>query len=117
MLISKRIASVLFFLLLVGQLRGQHDVKDSLEVLLKTQLDARTRVDVLNQLSYQYYDFNDSIAFLHARSALALALKQNYKKGIKYAYTMVGLGYSSQSKYKEAIINYRISDNIKVSDA
>lgn len=117
MLISKRIASVLFFLLLVGQLCGQHDVKDSLEVLLKTQLDARTRVDVLNQLSYQYYDFNDSIAFSHARSALALALKQNYKKGIKYAYTMVGLGYSSQSKYKEAIINYRISDNIKVSDA
>ena len=117
MIVGKRIIPILYFLLLVGQLYGQRDVKDSLEALLKTKLDVRARVDVLNQMAYQYYDFNDSIAFGHAGEALALGLRANYKKGIKYAYTMVGYGCSTQSKYKEAITNYRLSDNTKVSDA
>ncbi len=117
MIVGKRIIPILYFLLLVGQLYGQRDVKDSLEALLKTKLDVRARVDVLNQMAYQYYDFNDSIAFGHACEALALGLRANYKKGIKYAYTMVGYGCSTQSKYKEAITNYRLSDNTKVSDA
>ena len=114
---GKRITLAVFLLFQISQLFGQRDVKDSLELLLKNQLDAHTRVDVLNQLAYQYYDFNDSIGLACASEALALALQQNYKKGIKYAYTMVGYGYSTQSKYKEAIANYRISDQIKVSDA
>lgn len=113
----KRIAPLLFFVLLAVQLYGQRDVKDSLELLLKSKLEAEARVDILNQLSYQYYDFNDSLAFLFAREALALARQENYKKGMKYAHTMVGLGYSSQSNYKEAIANFRLSDNTKVSNA
>ncbi len=113
LLMSKRIVPLLFFLFLVCQLFGQSHVRDSLELKLRTLVDGQTKVDVLNQLSYQYYDFNDSIALKYSQEALALALKNNYKKGIKLAFTLVGLGYSSQSKYKEAIANYRLADHIK----
>ena len=107
-IVIKRIAPILFFLLLTGQLYGQREVKDSLEVLLKTKLDTPARVDVLNQLAYQYYDFNDSIAFEYAHEALRIALQDNYKKGVKYAYTLVGLGYATKSRTKRLfyIIDY-----------
>ena len=116
-IVIKRIAPILFFLLLTGQLYGQREVKDSLEVLLKTKLDIPARVDVLNQLAYQYYDFNDSIAFEYAHEALRIALQDNYKKGVKYAYTLVGLGYATKSRYKEAILHYRLSEKIKVNES
>ena len=113
---SKLITFISCLLLLAGQSYGQRDIKDSLEVLLKLKLKPQERIDVLNQLSYQYYDFNDSIALQHAREALALARQEDYEKGLKVAYTMMGLGYSSQSKYKEAIAYFKLSQNTIVKD-
>lgn len=98
-------------------LYAQPDTKDSLKMILKTsKLTISQRVDALNQLAYQYYDFDDSLAFNYAREALLLAKQSNYAKGLKYGYTMVGLGYSSKSLFKEAIRYYRLSDQVKVKD-
>lgn len=115
-MIGKRISLVLCFILLVGQLFGQREVKDSIEALLKTQLPVQVRVDALNELAYQYYDYDDSLALTHAREALTLAKQANYKKGIKYAFTLVGLGYASRSEYRTALLNYRQSDQINTKD-
>ena len=95
------------------EVKGQPAIKDSLENLLKREISTTAKVDVLNLLAYQYYDYNDSIASKYAHSALRLAKEIRYSKGLKYAYTMVGLGFSSKSKFKKAIGYFLISDKIK----
>ncbi|MBI3218364.1 MAG: tetratricopeptide repeat-containing sensor histidine kinase [Bacteroidetes bacterium] len=97
-------------------LYAQPDTKDSLKIVLQNpRLHVTKRVDALNQLAYQYYDFNDSLASTYAKEALILAKQANYAKGLKYSYTMVGLGYSSKSLFKEAIRYYRLSNQVDVN--
>ncbi len=112
---------VIFFLIpwlvLIAPVAAQQHIKDSLETLLKTKLGNNARIDALNQLAYQYYDFNDSLAFTYAHEALQLGQSVNYPKGIKYAYTMVGLGYSGKAEFKQAIQNYRLSEQVMAPNA
>ncbi len=109
---------LLMMLLQASGLFAQPDTKDSLKVALQNpSLPAFQRVDALNQLAYQFYDYNDSLASTYANEALMLAKKSAYNKGLKISYTMVGLGYSSKSNFKEAIRYYRLSDQVKVKDA
>ncbi len=95
------------------EMKGQPAVKDSLENLLKQKISRTAKVDVLNLLAYQYYHYNDSIASSYAHNALSLAKEIGYSKGLKYAYTMVGLSFSSKSKFRKAIGYFHISDKIK----
>jgi signal transduction histidine kinase len=104
---------LIFALVAFHDVKGQPAVKDSLENLLKLKISTPVKVDVLNLLAYQYYDYNDSIASNYAQTAVNLAKEIGYLKGLKYAYTMVGLGFSSNSKFKEAIRYFLISDKIK----
>ncbi|NOS92725.1 MAG: hypothetical protein HOP30_12440, partial [Cyclobacteriaceae bacterium] len=107
---------LLFILLPATCLFAQPDTKDSLKILLQNpKLTVTQRVDALNQLAYQYYDFDDSLASTYANEAMLLAKKTDYTKGLKYSYTMVGLGYSSKSRFKEAIRYYRLSSKLAVS--
>ena len=96
---------------------AQREVKDSLYTLLDSKLSAETRIDVLTELSYQYYDFNDSLAFEYANEALIEATKINYRKGIKYGYTLLGLGYACKGEYKYAVASYRKSNSIKAENS
>lgn len=95
---------------------AQRNVKDSLQSLLKTGISKKVQVDVLNQLAYQYYDFNDSVANYFAQRAFHLAQNINYANGLKYSYTMIGLGYSSKSEYRQAIRYYRLSDHVATEE-
>jgi tetratricopeptide (TPR) repeat protein len=104
---------LIFALVAFHDVKGQPAVKDSLKNLLKLKISTPVKVDVLNLLAYQYYDYNDSIASNYAQTAVNLAKEIGYLKGLKYAYTMVGLGFSSNSKFKEAIRYFLISDKIK----
>ncbi len=110
--IRKAVLSISFFLAISIAGLAQRAIKDSLENLLKANTDNITRVELFSQLAYQYYDFNDSLAIRYSQEALALAKKINYLKGIKYGYTLVGLGYSSMGEFKKAITNFYKSDNI-----
>jgi signal transduction histidine kinase/tetratricopeptide (TPR) repeat protein len=96
---------------------AQRDVKDSLHNLLDSKLTVETRIDVLTELSYQYYDFDDSLAFEYANEALIEATKINYRKGIKYGYTLLGLGYASKSEYNRAIASYKKSNSITAENS
>lgn len=112
-----RYCLLFWFLLPALQLAAQRDVKDSLLLLLETNISPQERVDVLNELSYQYYDYQDSIAMVYAEKALAEATELNYLKGIKYAYTLVALGYTSKSMYRWAIRYYKMSDAVQAPDS
>ncbi len=108
---------LLMALLQASSLYAQPNVKDSLKVVLQNpRLATNLRVDALNQLAYQYFDFNDSLASTYANEALVLAKQTNYLKGLKYSYTMVGLGYSSKSLFKEAMRYYQLSNQVKGVD-
>ncbi|MFN7494695.1 MAG: tetratricopeptide repeat protein [Cyclobacteriaceae bacterium] len=109
----------LFYLVVLHTttLCAQPDTKDSLKMVLQNPgLTVPQRVDALNQLAYQYYDFDDSLASTYANEALLLAQKANYAKGLKDSYTMVGLAYSSKSLFKEAIRYYRLSNQVSVKN-
>jgi signal transduction histidine kinase len=109
--------SFIFSIFFMAQALAQRDVKDSLISLLNTGISGEKKVDVLNELAYQYYDFNDSIGAVYSERALTEATKINYPKGLKLAYTMVGMGYASKSMYQWAILNYKKSHAISAPDA
>ena len=104
-------------LLTACQLYAQPHVKDSLLILMEMGIQGKNRVDVLNALAYQYYDYEDSLAFNYAQRALSEATSIEYAKGIKQAYTLIGLGYSSNGEYRTAVSFFQRSDAIEVRDA
>ncbi len=108
---------VIFYFLSTQLVLSQRHVKDSLLNVLEKGAKGIDKVDALNQLAYQFYDYDDSVAFIYANQALAEAIKIKYPKGIKNAYTMVGLGYASKSMHQSAILNYKKSYAIKAEDS
>jgi len=105
---------LLFVLTHSIQVQAQQHVLDSLENLLKlSRATDENRVDLLNQLSYEYYDFNDSIGFHYANLGLEAALKLKYQKGIKYGYLLTGIGHLSRCEYKLALKSFNKSHNTK----
>ena len=94
----------------------QKQLLDSLELVLKSAPDAKAKVDALNQLAYEYYDVNDTLAMRYAKQALSISLRTTYPAGTKYAYSLIGMGIGL-SNYKEAIRYYRRSENMIVTNA
>jgi tetratricopeptide (TPR) repeat protein len=95
----------------VAQNRGADSLRN---LLSNSRLSDKERVDLLNNLSYELYDVNDSAAFKAAQKALALAEKTNYKAGIKYAYTLIGLGHNANGFYQDAVRYFVMSDRVDV---
>lgn len=107
----------LLLIFLVNTAIGQTKIKDSLQQILLRGKDDPQRVDVLNELAYQYYDFQDTLALQYAERALQLAKKLNYPAGLKYAYTMVALGYTSNGQFSKAVAYHRYSDAVLIPNA
>jgi PAS domain S-box-containing protein len=103
-----------FLLLLSAPVYGQGSLIDSLTLALKSRLIAREKVDILNQLSYNNYDVNDTLAFEYAKQALALSIQMNYSLGEKYANTLMGLGLLGSGKSNEAKPYFQRSNKISV---
>ena len=96
---------------------------------LKSQLasaDDSTKVDLLNQIAYNFYYFQNDSTDDYARKAMDMALALDYKKGLSEAQRLIGISYKAENKEREAIewlfkgletaqsINYRqgIADNL-----
>ena len=112
-MLYRSITILLFFSTILSS-TAQVDSKDSLRRLLAQTQDNRKRVDILNDLAYEYYDFQDTTAFGFAREAQALAIKINYPLGLKYAYTLVAIGHTTQGDFKKATYFHRLSDLVKI---
>jgi tetratricopeptide (TPR) repeat protein len=102
------IKSLIFFLLVfIGQNLSAQDLTqkiDSLLTVLKTAQQDTGRVNLLNQLSSFYINEGNVIgANRFADSALELAVKLNFKKGIAAAYRNSGAVDRSQGNYSEAL--------------
>lgn len=95
----------------VGKAQDKKQI-DSLENLLKKAETDYQKVDILNQLSFSLYDFNDSLGLIKALQALSLSKKLYYKNGEKRSLTLVGIGYFSSGKYTLSKQSFIQSSNI-----
>ncbi|MFN3841173.1 MAG: hypothetical protein ACK4RF_10755, partial [Cyclobacteriaceae bacterium] len=107
----------LLALLLANGLGAQTPVADSLRTMLTIERDPQKRVDILCDIAYELYDFDDSLALEFAEKALRQALSLNYQKGIKRGYCYVGIGHVSKSDFINAFRYYRLSDSVKTGGA
>lgn len=96
---------------------AQTPVVDSLRTALTIVKNPEKRVDLLCQIAYELYDYNDRLGLEFAEKALREALAINYPLGIKRAYCYAGIGYGSQSDFTRAFRYYRLSDSVKVKNA
>lgn len=84
------------------QLQGQKKV-DSLIAVLKTTKQDTTKVNVLNDLAYQFRGNNPDTAIYFAGEALALATKLNNETGIIYSYLIMGIANKNLGNYEAGL--------------
>ncbi|MEO6692271.1 MAG: tetratricopeptide repeat protein, partial [Saprospiraceae bacterium] len=95
---------------------AQKDLKlDSLLNALHIVKDDTSKVNTLNAISYHLLSITAKYtdAKRYADSALNLAIKVFFKKGIAKAYLIIGLVYKKQSNYSEALKNFLASLKIR----
>lgn len=109
---SLSLVTVLYAFLFACPVFAQNQFIDSLQRVLLTELSVRQKIDVRNQLAFEYYDINDSLALNHARQALKESISSRYAAGEKYANTLVGLGLLSMGSHADAIQHFKRSDKI-----
>lgn len=79
---------------------------DSLQkVLNNTKAEDTTKVNILNEISRNYYAINPNLGLQTGRSALFLAQRINFKQGIALAHNAIGLNYWMLAKYSNALKN------------
>ncbi|RAW02853.1 tetratricopeptide repeat protein [Pseudochryseolinea flava] len=105
----------IFFSFLVNGSRvlGQtYEVKRKLKDSLTKARTSEERVDALNNLAWEYFDFDDSLAVNYAKEAFQIAEKSDYRRGLKYAYTLLAIGEDAFGNYQQALRYFRLSNEI-----
>jgi signal transduction histidine kinase len=98
---SKCVFIAVFWGLLCTGGQAQMSVTDSLERVLKTA-DKEIRVDVLNQLTYEFITNDNGKVILYNNQALQLSKQLGYLKGEAIAYTYRGVFESLSAQFPEA---------------
>src|SRR5687767_9866536 len=99
---------LLFLLILIipfqQLLFSQANPIDSLLALLAKDKEDTTKVDHLNSLTFEYKEVGSyDTSIIYGNTALQLAQKLNYKKGIGEAYGFMGTSYYYQADYPKAL--------------
>ena len=108
-MINKCCRPVLFiflFFLCIKHKAYCNDV-DSLKRLLSTKVHDTTRVNLLNELSKQYFNDKPDTSIIIAATSRKLAEQINFKTGLALAIKNMGIGYYLQGKYKDAVIHWQ----------
>jgi sensor histidine kinase YesM len=90
-------------------------VTDSLEAVLKQNLNDTSRVVTLNMLAKQYRNIDTKLAQQYATEALALSKKANFLKGVATASDVLGVVYMNQADYQNAL--YYFLTAIKLNES
>ena len=91
---------------------AQSRVTDSLEQVLETASQEK-RVDVLNQLTYEFITIDNNKVILYNNQALQLSKQIHYVKGEALAYTYRGVAESLSAKFPEA--HHDLHQGLKLS--
>jgi signal transduction histidine kinase len=92
---------------------GQGKIADSLELRLK-KAQGTERVDILNQLTYEFISINNEKVLKYSNEALTLSKKINYPKGQGIAHTYRGVFEYMTGQFPEAHQNLHMG--IRISE-
>lgn len=104
-----RLFGVFVSILLVAPmtlLLAQPARQDSLLRVLSDTRDSRTRVDILLQLSFDFYDIDAEQGYRYATNAHAEAAQVNYPAGLSEALTLEGYYFYAIGDYTNALLLY-----------
>lgn len=106
--------TLFFFLILPFNILFADSNIDSLLSQLKKVQVQTEKIDLLNEISYFYFDIDIHQAFLYASEALELAQESNYLQGISDS--RMRLGYVEQLKgaFEEAEKHYSVALQIRI---
>jgi signal transduction histidine kinase len=90
---------------------AQNSKIDALKQQLAKAKDDTTKIDILYQLGFEYWDYDFEIALEYSNECLSLAKKLNNPRGLAKAYTNQGLYYYFKGDYVEAMKRYRLAIN------
>ena len=81
---------------------------DSLEQVIPTVKNEKTKIDLYNNISKEYRKIDINFCESYANKALELAKKIKYNNGIAYSYRNLGIVSASKNNFSEALINYEL---------
>ncbi len=88
--------------------QGQNyqNINDSLQQMLSTTIIGKDRVDLLNEISYNFRRTSPENVLHFAKKAESIAHKINYQKGLCIAYKNMGIAYYKLGKPINLTSNY-----------
>ncbi|MDA3954464.1 MAG: tetratricopeptide repeat protein [Bacteroidales bacterium] len=107
------ISSILLFLSLFSFSQNDRTIIDSLFKELETAND-KSKIDILNNLSKNYWKFSIDSSLYFANEALNLAHIAQSQKGISDAYNRIGNVYSQKKENKLALEYYNKCLDIRI---
>ncbi|MFT3909559.1 MAG: tetratricopeptide repeat protein [Ferruginibacter sp.] len=102
----------LFFIFCLCALWGssQQKLLDSLEAELGKHLqEDTTRLSLLGNISFYYYEMDPEKGLQYSDEELLLAKKLNNEKEQALAYSNKGINYWAQGEYSQALANYKLA--------
>ena len=79
---------------------------DSLQSKLINQINDSAKIQILNQLSFNFKEINSETGLDYGRKALELSIKASFPSGKAEAYKNIGLNYWRMGSYDLALENY-----------
>ncbi len=111
---------ILIFLFLSLKLTYSQDNKyiDSLKNLLTTEKADTAKVDILNEISWEYSYSVPKECINYGQQAVDLANKAGYYKGLGEGYKNIGNGYKNKGSLDSAILfyNFAVDEYKKIDD-
>jgi len=81
---------------------------DSLEQVIPTVKNEKTKVDLYNNIAKEYRKIDINSCESYANKALELSKKIKYNNGIAYSYRNLGIVSASKNNFPEALSNYEL---------
>jgi signal transduction histidine kinase len=113
-----RLLYITYFLLYTASstIFAQTQQIDSLKALLETTSVSKQKVDILNNLSSELYNYDIPKAYASATSARELAKSIHYIEGLRYALILEGFYFHGISDYAGALRLFKQSSSFEKSD-
>mgnify|MGYP000367840860 CR=1 FL=1 len=99
----------LFLLSCYSKVIAENTVIDSLQNRLENIRDKKEQIDILNQLSYEFYQIDIQKSFDYATTSLELAKMIDYQKGTAQALRYLGIGYMVRQNFPKSIAKNQAS--------
>lgn len=94
---------LVFILCFLSGLFAQNESIEQMETQLAEAADIEEKIDILNNLSRNYYQIDIEKTFHYGEQALELSEENEYPKGFAIASNYLGLGYGLQKDYLKSI--------------